>query len=84
MKRLSTADRILELCQWQESGYVRELRVRGPLSQREIAEDCGVTQSAVARWEMNERRPRGRPAIIYHKILTRLAAEDARANAEVS
>lgn len=80
MKRPTDTERILELCLWMSTDYHRQLRERSPLSQQDIAHECEVTQSAVARWESNERRPRGRAAVAYHKVLSRLAdAEAARA-----
>lgn len=81
MKRLSTAERLLELSAWMDSGYHRELRERSPLSQGNIATDCHVTQSAVARWEANERRPRGQAALAYHKVLSQLAEAEAALSA---
>jgi DNA-binding transcriptional regulator YiaG len=70
-------DRLLELATWTAAGYHRELRDRSPLSQTDVATACGVTQTAVARWERGERRPRGRAAEEYHKILARLAEAEA-------
>ena len=77
MRRPTKADRVLQLSEWMLSGYHRELRERSPLSQLDVAETCEVTQSAVARWEHNKRRPRGRAAEAYHRILARLAAAEA-------
>ena len=84
MKRLSTAERLLELSAWIDSGYHRELRERSPLSQGNVAEDCHVTQSAVARWESKERRPRGQAALAYHRTLSRLAEAEAAQAAKTS
>ncbi|MFE9601972.1 helix-turn-helix domain-containing protein [Streptomyces hokutonensis] len=76
MKRLSVTDRVAEVCAWIESGRARELRVNSGITQSEMARTCEVTQAAVLRWERNERRPRGRNAITYHKALSRLAARE--------
>jgi len=84
MKRQTTAERMLELYEWMRTGYHRELRERSPLSQLIVAEECHVTQSAVARWEANERRPRGRAALAYHRTLSQLAAAEARAHSEAA
>lgn len=79
MKRLSVTDRVLEVCEWIETGRARELRERAGLTQKEVAESCEVTQAAVFRWERNERRPRGRNALAYHRVLSRLAARERAA-----
>lgn len=84
MKRLTTAERILQLCEWMSTDYHRELRERSPLSQSIVADECHVTQSAVARWEANERRPRGRAALAYHRVLARLAEAEARSDSEAA
>ncbi len=77
MNRTITVDRIAELCDWISSGYARELREANHLSQAEVARDVGVTHVAVMRWEKGERRPRGRNALAYHKVLSVLAARSA-------
>jgi len=59
-----------------ESGRALELRERSGLSQREVAQACDVTQVAVLRWEQNERRPRTKHAVAYHRLLSRLAARE--------
>lgn len=75
MRRQSTADRVAELCDWIRTGRARE--IRGDLTLQEIARDCDVTAGAVSRWEQGERRPRGRNALAYHAVLSRLAARQA-------
>lgn len=71
------ADRVTEVCDWINSGRARELRESAGLTQGEVARDCEVTQVAVLRWERGERRPRGRNALAYHRVLARLAAREA-------
>lgn len=73
MKRLSAAERVAEVYRWIESGHARELRISSGLSQSELARSCEVTPGAVLRWERNERRPRGRNATAYHRVLSGLA-----------
>jgi DNA-binding transcriptional regulator YiaG len=76
MRKLSLTDRVLEVCDWIESGRARELRERAGLTQQEIAQVCNVSQGAVLRWERAERRPRGVNAIAYHRVLSRLVERE--------
>jgi DNA-binding transcriptional regulator YiaG len=57
-----------------EDGSARRIREAAGLSQSEVARICGVTPAAVARWEQNERRPRGAAAIVYARLLNDLEA----------
>jgi len=44
------------------------------VSQSEIADETGVTASAIARWEGGSRLPRGEAALRYLDVLLRLRA----------
>ena len=62
-----------------ENGRARELRLAARLSLLEMAAACGVSHVCVSRWERDERRPRGAPALRYAALLDALAkAEDHR------
>ena len=74
MQRMTTVDRVVEVCEWIRSGYARDLREGYGLSQAEIARDVGCSQAAIVRWEKGERRPRGNNALAYHRVLSVLAA----------
>ncbi|HZU54822.1 MAG TPA: helix-turn-helix domain-containing protein [Actinocrinis sp.] len=76
MRRLSTADRVLEVTEWIRTGEARERRIRSGLSQSEVAASCDASPTAVLRWERGERRPRGRYAVAYHKVLEQLGARE--------
>lgn len=84
---LTIADRMIELRDWIESGYAEELRTAAGLPRRAIASSLDVTETTVWRWERGSRQsggrlPRGRNAIEYHRMLTRLArSRQARAAA---
>lgn len=47
----------------------RLLRKSAGLSQGDIAQACGVTQSAVALWEQGSRKPTGRRLAAYVEAL---------------
>jgi transcriptional regulator with XRE-family HTH domain len=81
MKRLTTAEKALQICEWTETGQAKEWRVLNGLSLRESAESCEVTPAAILRWERAERRPRGRNVAAYHKLLISLAARVERREA---
>ncbi|MFD5508293.1 helix-turn-helix domain-containing protein [Streptomyces sp. NPDC127051] len=79
MKKPSVTDRVLEVCEWIETGRARSLRESAGLTQREVAQSCEVSQGAVLRWERAERRPRGRNALAYHQVLSKLVAREQAA-----
>jgi DNA-binding transcriptional regulator YiaG len=55
-------------------GTAKRLRVSSGLSQGQVGAACGpVTAAAVSRWELGERLPRTRPALLYARLLDRLA-----------
>lgn len=51
------------------------LRMKHGLLPGEVAEACGVTRTAVVRWERGDREPRGHARTIYAAILRRLEQE---------
>lgn len=73
----SRVDQVLEVLDWIRTGRARELREQSGLTQQDIAEHCGVTHTAVTRWERGDRRPSGSNAVTYHDVLSRLAARAA-------
>lgn len=79
MQRLTNIDSLLELRSWMDSGRHVQLRKTAGIPQRAIADDVGVTKGCVTRWERLQRRPSGRDALAYHRVLRRLAeVESAR------
>ena len=50
----------------------REIRRAAGVSQRRLAEELGVHWTTVARWEREERKPRGRLLVAYAELLTQL------------
>ena len=81
MKHLTNTEALLELNSWMESGRHVDLRNWAHLPTRAIAEDVGVTKGCVTRWERMQRRPSGRTALAYHKVLRPLAEAEARESA---
>lgn len=63
------------------SGEARAIREKAGLSLREMAAALGVSRSAVQRWEMGLRTPRGAITARYGALLTALteAGSDGRA-----
>jgi DNA-binding transcriptional regulator YiaG len=52
----------------------RAIRLEAGLSQKELAQDLGVTQVALARYESGQRRPRGARLLAYVELLRTLRA----------
>lgn len=50
----------------------RKLRTSAGISLRELADWCGTSPSAIFRWEMQQRTPRGPAAVRYFNVLQRL------------
>ena len=55
-----------------KSGEAREVRLRAGLSLREVAEAVNVGTSTIYRWETAERRPRGKAALRYGRLISDL------------
>ena len=75
MKPMNTDD-ILDLAEavvLGQSGKGRELRSRRGVPASAIGAACGVTASAITRWEIGERRPTGWPAIAWARLMRDLA-----------
>lgn len=64
------------------SGKAQQARQRARLSQSEVADAIGVTQSAVGLWEQGRRLPRGVAALRYAALLRELR-ETPEARTEV-
>jgi len=62
-------------------GTARRLREQSGLSQTQVAAVCGVTAAAVSRWELGERLPRTRAALLYARLLHRLAGDAVEVSA---
>lgn len=56
------------------SGKARELRESLLLSQGDIARECGVTATAVSRWESGKTSPRAASARKLSRLYAELAA----------
>jgi transcriptional regulator with XRE-family HTH domain len=57
----------------------RLLRLRAGLSQQQMAAVLNVDRSAISRWELGSRNPRGRLLADYVDLLDRLAREEIAA-----
>lgn len=77
MRAHLTVDQELELRDWLESGRALDIRRQAGLSRSSLARDLNVAESALWRWEHNQRTPRGQYAAAYYRRLTRLAARTA-------
>jgi DNA-binding transcriptional regulator YiaG len=70
-----TSKQVVELVTMRQlvaNGEARQIRVDCRLSLAEMAAPIGVSAAAVSRWETGQRRPSGRPAIAYARLLVRL------------
>lgn len=54
------------------SGEARRVRQAARISRSEVAAVCGVDQSTVARWENDQRSPRGAAGLKYAQIVAQL------------
>ena len=54
------------------TGGARALRMGAGLSLREVADELGVSAAAVSRWERGLRRPGGRLALKWGRLLRSL------------
>jgi DNA-binding transcriptional regulator YiaG len=54
------------------SGEARRTRTASGLSLSEVAGVVGVSTAAISRWETGDRRPTGRAALAYGRLLARL------------
>jgi DNA-binding transcriptional regulator YiaG len=54
------------------NGSGRAARQRAQLSLAEVAAAVGITEAALSRWERGARRPQGRPAIEWGRLLAEL------------
>jgi DNA-binding transcriptional regulator YiaG len=70
---IATALELSAVRRLAQSGEARRLRVLGNLTQSEIGEAVGVTGVTVCTWEMGKRRPTGRAAIAYGRLLASIA-----------
>lgn len=59
------------------TGEARSIRLSNRLSQAELAAQIGVSPATVSRWESGSRRPTGRPALAYARLLSDLQARQA-------
>lgn len=55
------------------SGEARRLRLDSELSQLDVADAVNVCYATISRWETGKRRPRGRAALRYWRLLAKLA-----------
>ncbi|WP_084701037.1 helix-turn-helix domain-containing protein [Streptacidiphilus anmyonensis] len=64
--------RLVEVRAALSSGEAQRLRAAAQLSISEVANECGVDQSTVWRWEKGIRKPRGIAAIRYGALIAAL------------
>lgn len=57
---------MLDIPQWTLGDRLRKARVHNGLDQSEMARKLGVAQTAVAKWEADQRRPRDLLAVVDH------------------
>lgn len=61
---------------WSDPTTRKAIRVRCGLSQQQLADTLGVTQTTVQRWENGTRNPRGANAARYYGTLDALVDVD--------
>jgi transcriptional regulator with XRE-family HTH domain len=60
------------------TGEARRRRIAAGFSLSEVAAAAGADPSSVWRWETGRRRPRGKAALRYLRVLDSLAALETR------
>jgi transcriptional regulator with XRE-family HTH domain len=63
----------LEGKEWARSGRGARVRRIAGVTQQQLADELGVTQTTVARWERGERTPRPEAAARYAAVLRALS-----------
>ena len=64
---------LAEAVRLARSGKARDLRRRCGVDASAIGAVCGVTGGAITRWENGERRPTGKAAIAWVRLLRELS-----------
>lgn len=76
-------DRIVQLAnarrRVRDSKTARDIRIRAGLTEEDMAQALGVTQSTISRWEGGSRQPRGDAAIRWAELLAKLERVNADA-----
>jgi DNA-binding transcriptional regulator YiaG len=62
------------------AGEARRIREAAGVSQTEVAQQLGVSRSAVCLWELGHRLPRGNVALRYFALLESLLRFGERAS----
>jgi DNA-binding transcriptional regulator YiaG len=57
-----------------QTGEARRIREAAGLSLQEVGEVVGTSSAALSRWETGQRRPTGRAALRYARLLARLSS----------
>jgi DNA-binding transcriptional regulator YiaG len=69
----SSAVELVRIRERVRNGSARAIRERAGLSRAEVAEDLGVHETTVQKWEAGERSPRGDIARRYARLLQELS-----------
>jgi DNA-binding transcriptional regulator YiaG len=74
---LSKADLLdlAEAVRMSRDGTAKALRIDLGIGAAAVGAACGVTASTITRWENGDRRPTGRPAITWVRLIRRLGAK---------
>jgi DNA-binding transcriptional regulator YiaG len=64
---------LVEVRRLAETGEARRIRAARQLSLAEAGSAVGVSAEAVRKWESGARRPTGRPALAYLRLLKALS-----------
>lgn len=59
-----------------QTGEARRIREAAGLSLQEVGEVVGTSSAALSRWETGQRRPTGRAALRYARLLGRLSCSE--------
>jgi transcriptional regulator with XRE-family HTH domain len=77
-------DELLDLAEavrLSRSGLGRSIRLAAGVSAQVVAEACGISASALTRWEQGKRTPSGKAAVRWTRILREFAALEETGNA---
>jgi DNA-binding transcriptional regulator YiaG len=74
--KTTTSRQVLDLARARRlarTGDARRIRQGAGLSLADVAGVVGVDVSTLSRWETGDRRPMGRPAVAYARLLEKLS-----------
>lgn len=61
-----------------KDGSGRRIREQAEVAMKYVAQNIGVSEATICRWETGQRRPRGEPAVKWAALLEELERANAK------